>query len=75
MNLVPGSYISGLHPISGSKSIIGGFFRIYKNFSCTIQYNGDSFDQPYLQARYKFYELPDPFEGISLLTCIKCFAL
>ena len=36
-----------------------------RNSSCTIQYNGDSFDQPYLQARYKFYELPDPFEGIS----------
>ena len=49
----------------GRKSIIGVFSEFIKNFSCTIQYNGDSFDQPYLQARYKFYELPDPFEGIS----------
>ncbi len=66
MNLVPGSYISGLHPISGKKKHYWRFFSEFiKNFSCTIQYNGDSFDQPYLQARYKFYELPDPFEGIS----------
>lgn len=47
------------------KALLEFFSEFIKNFSCTIQYNGDSFDQPYLQARYKFYELPDPFEGIS----------
>ena len=47
------------------KALLEVFSEFIKNFSCTIQYNGDSFDQPYLQARYKFYELPDPFEGIS----------
>ncbi len=46
------------------KALLEIFSEFIKNFSCTIQYNGDSFDQPYLQARCKFHGLPDPFEGI-----------
>ena len=29
------------------------FSGFLQDFSCTIQYNGDSFDQPYLDARYQ----------------------
>ena len=32
------------------KALLEVFSEFIKNFSCTIQYNGDSFDQPYLQA-------------------------
>lgn len=47
------------------KKLLEIFSEFIKNFTCTIQYNGDSFDQPYVQARCAFHELPDPFEGIS----------
>ena len=47
------------------KNLLEIFSDFIKNFTCTIQYNGDSFDQPYVQARCTFHELPDPFEGIS----------
>ena len=53
------------------KALLKVFSDFLKNFTCTIQYNGDSFDQPYLQARCSFYELPDPFEGLSSLDLYK----
>ena len=37
------------------------FSGFLQDFSCTIQYNGDSFDQPYLDARYQIHGLPSPF--------------
>ena len=43
------------------------FSDFLKNYSCTIQYNGDSFDQPYLEARYLFHNLSIPFEGLPSL--------
>lgn len=43
------------------------FSEFLQNFSCTIQYNGNSFDQPYLEARYHTYELPSPFENLPSL--------
>lgn len=46
------------------KALLEVFSEFIKNFTCTIHYNGDSFDQPYLQARCKFHELPDPFKGV-----------
>ena len=53
------------------KALLTVFSDFIKNFTCTIQYNGDSFDQPYIQARCRFYELPDPFEGLSSLDLYK----
>ncbi|MDD5803892.1 MAG: ribonuclease H-like domain-containing protein [Clostridia bacterium] len=46
------------------KALLEVFSEFIKNFTCTIQYNGDSFDQSYLQARCQFHELSDPFQGI-----------
>lgn len=43
------------------------FSEFLKNFSCTIQYNGDSFDQPYLEHRYQLYGMASPFEGLPSL--------
>ena len=37
------------------------FSEFLQDFSCTIQYNGDSFDQPYLDARYQIHGLSSPF--------------
>lgn len=42
-------------------------FWIPSDFSCTIQYNGDSFDQPYLDARYQIHGLPSPFAKLPSL--------
>lgn len=46
------------------KSLLEEFSDFMKNFTCTIQYNGNSFDQPYLEARYQLHKLANPFEGI-----------
>lgn len=43
------------------------FSKFLQNFSCTIQYNGNSFDQPYLEARCQVHGLPSPFENLSSL--------
>lgn len=43
------------------------FSEFLQNFSCTIQYNGDSFDQPYLDARYQIHGLPSPFAKLPSL--------
>ncbi len=43
------------------KEVLKSFAAFVKNYSCTIQYNGNRFDQPYLEARYKLWELTSPF--------------
>ncbi len=53
------------------KALLEVFSEFIENFTCTIQYNGDSFDQPYLQARYSFHELADPFEGLPSIDLYK----
>ena len=47
------------------------FSDFLKSFSCTIQYNGDSFDQPYLEARYQVHGLSSPFENLPALDIYK----
>ncbi len=41
--------------------ILREFSLFLASCSCTIQYNGDSFDQPFVTARCKSRRLPDPF--------------
>ena len=53
------------------KKLLEVFSDFLKNFTCTIQYNGDSFDQPYLQARLNFHGLPDPFVDLPSLDLYK----
>ena len=48
-------------------ALLNIFSEFLQNFSCTIQYNGDSFDQPYLEARYQIHGLPSPFESLPSL--------
>ena len=43
------------------------FSEFLQDFSCTIQYNGDSFDQPYLDARYQIHGLSSPFAKLPSL--------
>lgn len=47
--------------------ILCEFFDFMKNATATFQYNGASFDQPYLEERYKKHNLPSPFEGIPAM--------
>ncbi len=49
------------------KELLCIFSDFLKNASSTIQYNGKSFDQPYLEERYKKYDIPSPFTGIPAL--------
>ena len=53
------------------KQLLEVFSEFLKKFTCTVQYNGDAFDQPYLQARLAFHELPDPFEGLPSIDLYK----
>ncbi|MDD7220037.1 MAG: ribonuclease H-like domain-containing protein [Blautia sp.] len=49
----------------------GTILRIFSQFlnahTCLISYNGERFDQPYLESRYDDYRLPSPFNNISSL--------
>lgn len=43
--------------------ILGEFKAVLKRATHTIQYNGSSFDQPYLEEKYRQYDMPSPFDG------------
>lgn len=43
------------------------FAAFVKKYTCTVQYNGNRFDQPYLEARYQTWNLPSPFGEIPSL--------
>ena len=45
------------------REILCEFFDFLSDFTVTIQYNGDRFDQPFLEARYRKYGMTSPFEG------------
>lgn len=47
--------------------ILCEFFDFLKDCSCTIQYNGNRFDQPYLEERYRRNGLQSPFEKLPAL--------
>lgn len=49
------------------KELLNIFSDFLKNASSTIQYNGTSFDQPYLEERYKMHNLPSPFASLLSL--------
>ena len=37
------------------------FSRFLTSYTCTIQYNGCQFDQPFLEERFRLYQIPSPF--------------
>lgn len=47
--------------------ILKEFYDFMQNCSCTVQYNGNRFDQPYLEERYRINGLASPFHGIPSL--------
>ena len=62
--------------------IIREFTGYMKDATCTIQYNGNRFDQPYLEERCRKNELPSPFGDIpsidvyqALKSCQSLFKL
>lgn len=47
--------------------ILSELYNLMQNCSCTIQYNGNRFDQPYLEERYRKHGLASPFHRIPSL--------
>lgn len=47
--------------------LLNSFATFVKKYTCTIQYNGNSFDQPYLEARYQKWGIASPFQEIESL--------
>ncbi len=57
------------------EEILTAFGELLTHYSCTIQYNGDSFDQPFLISRYAYHSLKDPFgrlPSIDLYRHLRC---
>lgn len=52
-------------------ALLKAFSAFLEDCSCTIQYNGDRFDQPYLEARYAANGLPNPFTDLPSLDLYK----
>lgn len=52
---------------SEEAQILEAFFDFLSNFTCTIQYNGNRFDQPYLEKKYASYHLENPFAHLNSL--------
>lgn len=52
---------------SQEPELLSVFTDFIKPFTCTIQYNGNHFDQPYLESRFRLHGLADPFEGKAAL--------
>lgn len=48
---------------SEEETILRIFSQFLQNYDYTVSYNGNSFDQPYLENKYKKYQIPSPFEG------------
>ena len=57
------------------KALLEVFSEFIKNFSCTIQYNGDSFISLTFRLVINSTSCQILLRGFLLLTCIKCFAL
>lgn len=47
-------------------SLLKVFSGFMASRTCTLSYNGERFDQPYLEARYSLYDLPSPLKARSL---------
>jgi len=48
---------------SEEETILRIFSQFLQQYNLMISYNGERFDQPYLEARYEKYGIPSPFTG------------
>lgn len=48
---------------SEEETILRIFSQFLQQYNLMISYNGERFDQPYLEARYEKYRIPSPFTG------------
>ena len=55
----------GESPEEEALATIREFTNYLQDSTYTIQYNGDRFDQPYLEERCRKNEPPSPFEGLA----------
>ena len=53
------------------EEILTAFSSFLKPFTCSIQYNGDQFDQPYLEARLAAHQMENPFTELSSVDLYK----
>ena len=49
--------------VTEEETILRIFSQFLEQYDLLISYNGERFDQPYLEARYEKYGLHSPFEG------------
>lgn len=49
---------------SEETQILQEFYGFLQSADCTIQYNGNRFDQPFLEERYRKHKMENPFEMI-----------
>lgn len=57
------------------KELLSAFGDFLEGFSCTVQYNGDAFDQPFVTARCQACGLTDIFGGrpsLDLYKALRC---
>lgn len=47
--------------------VLTAFSDFLQKGTCTVQYNGDRFDEPFLQARYALHGIPSPFGALPSL--------
>lgn len=52
-------------------SILNAFANLLYNYDTTITFNGLGFDFPYLQGRYQYHQLNDPFQNVRFLDIYK----
>ena len=52
-------------------AILQEFSSFAAKYHYAFQYNGDRFDQPFLEARYEMYHLPSPFSAITSIDLYK----
>lgn len=53
--------------------LLKAFSHTLSHCTLGVQYNGDSFDVPFLKARYESHALPSPFSSLSSLDLYKAF--
>lgn len=56
---------------SEESGVLSAFLQFIKDFDTFITFNGMGFDIPYLQGRYAYHLLPDPFDGYKNLDLYK----